>query len=71
MIVATRHTFALKRVLKARNLKKKYRIHSNKRPGHLTKSFRLGAYLFHYYLQWSTKNPPWNHIQAHPANEYG
>ena len=45
-----------------------YRIHSNKRPGRLTKSFRLGAYLFQYFLKWST---PQNHIQAHPANEYG
>ena len=25
-----------------------YRIHSNKSPGHLDKSFWVGAYLFHY-----------------------
>ena len=28
-----------------------YCIHSNKHPGHLTKSLRVGAYLFQYFLQ--------------------
>ena len=28
-----------------------YRIHSNKRPGRLDKSFWLGAYLFQHFLQ--------------------
>ena len=32
-----------------------YRIHSNKRPGHLDKSFRVGTYLFQYLLQGSTQ----------------
>ena len=27
-------------------------IHSNKRPGHLCKSFQVGAYLFQYLLQY-------------------
>ena len=32
-----------------------YHIHSNKRPGHLDKLFRVGAYLFQYLLQGSTQ----------------
>ena len=32
-----------------------YRIHSNKRPGRLDKSVRVGAYLFHYLLQGSSQ----------------
>ena len=32
-----------------------YRIHSNKRLGHLDKSFQVGAYLFQFMLQGSTK----------------
>ena len=32
-----------------------YRIHSNKRPGRFDKSFRVGAYLFQYFLQGSTQ----------------
>ena len=34
----------------------KYRIHSNKGPGHLDKSFRVGTYLFQYLLIESTQN---------------
>ena len=32
-----------------------YRIHSNKRPEHLDKSFWVGAYLFHHLLQGLTQ----------------
>ena len=32
-----------------------YRIRSNKRPGSLTKSLRVGAYLFWYFLLGSTQ----------------
>ena len=32
-----------------------YRIHSNKHPGHLDKSFQVGTYLFQYLLEGSTQ----------------
>ena len=35
--------------------KSKYCIHFNNRPGHLDKSFRMGGYLFQYWLQGSTQ----------------
>ena len=46
--------------VKSRFKKKKpwdanYHIHSNKRPGRLDKSFRVGIYLFQYWMQKSTQ----------------
>ena len=46
-----------------------YRIHSNKHPGHLDKSFGMGTYLFQYLLQGLDD---FGHFQANSShNEVG